>query len=179
MKNEFIKIGFTLGVIFCLFFMAGAAFAQSESDPEGAATTGAELESEALANWQKTQWDPAEEHATYLAQEHENIERERRALLLIRADVRREIERMERLRRQLEVDMVQMDEGREKRIKKLVKVFQAMPSQDVVPLLDNLNEKMMLNVLFRMKEKKQSQILALMEPERAAEISRKMIETKN
>ena len=120
--------------------------------------------------------DPQEEHAGYLKLEREKIEREREALVLLKAEVKREIERLEAIRKNLDSRFAKVDEQRNKRIAKLVKIYQGMQAQEVVKLLDNLDEEIMLNVLYRMKAKNQSQILAQMEPARAAGISKKLIE---
>ena len=121
---------------------------------------------------------PVEEHDSFLKEELERIEREKRALAAMRAEIKTEIEKMESSRRQLEILFAKMDERKEKRIGKLVKVYQGMEPTEVVPLFANLDEKIMLAVLFRMKEKKQAAILALMNPEKAADISQKLLTAK-
>lgn len=119
--------------------------------------------------------DPKDEHASYLEKERAKIEAEKRALVLLRADVKKEIQRLEKLQKQLDTSLDKRDATREKRISKMVKVYQKMQPQEAVKLLDNLDENLMLSVLLKMKEKQQGKILSLMEPARAAAISEKLI----
>ncbi len=121
---------------------------------------------------------PLEEHKTFLNEELEKIKRERRALEAMRVEIKAEIMEMEKSRKAVNALFEKMDERKAKRIKKLVKVYQGMEAEAVVPLLENLEEDIMLAVLYRMKEKKQAAIMALMDPARAASISEKLIVSK-
>lgn len=122
--------------------------------------------------------DPVDEHLSYLEKERAKIQAEKRTLALLRADVKKDIQRMEKLQKQLNDTLNKKDEIREKRILKLVKVYQKMQPSEAVKLLNNINEDLMLSILFKMKEKQQGKILSLMEPTKAAIISEKLINGK-
>lgn len=119
--------------------------------------------------------EPIDEHAGYLRMERKKIEEEKKSLMLLRAEVRKEIMSMETARKELDQRLAKMDVEKQNRITKLVKIYQKMSAKDVVPLLENLDEDLMLNVLYRLKEKNQSQILSLMDPEKAAKISKMLL----
>jgi hypothetical protein len=121
---------------------------------------------------------PEDEHAMYLEAQRQRIAQEAQALAQLQAEIKREVERLEQVRGEIDQRLAQEDEATKKKLAKLVKIYEAMRPADLVKLLSDLDEPLRLQLLSRMKQKVVSQILALMDPHLAAETSKKLMNKK-
>lgn len=165
------------------------AFAQDEKGGEGETdggdgeTDGGDGETEGVEGEGEAAVEPVEtitlaspeEYRSYMEAERAAIAREREALLVLRAEVKKDIERLTTLQAQMDQRRSKLDEERDAKVKKLVKIYASMSPEEVKPLISKLDEDLMLRVLYIMKPKEQAAILALYTPEEAAKISEKIL----
>lgn len=121
---------------------------------------------------------PEEEHLAYLQLLRKQIRQEKHDLETLRDDVKKEIVRLETLRAEIDQRLAREDEIMVKKINRLVKIYEAMRPDDLVPVLVKLDEEMRLTILSRMKHKSVSALLVRMNPAVAASISKKMLNKK-
>lgn len=121
---------------------------------------------------------PEEEHATYLALQEKKMQEERQVLEALKKELKDEIAKLETLRADIDKRMADEDEATKKKLSKLVKIYEAMRPDELVPVLDKLDDELRLQVLSRMKQKVVSQILVKMDPAKAAVISEKLMSKK-
>ncbi len=115
------------------------------------------------------------EYMKNLDEQRRSIEREKQALIALRTEVRADIERLLKLQKDIDSRLKVEDEQRADKIKKLVKIYSKMKPAQVVPLLNNLDENLRLQVIYQMNTKDQASILALMPAEKAAAITQKIM----
>ncbi|MCC6158251.1 MAG: hypothetical protein IT350_09370 [Deltaproteobacteria bacterium] len=120
-----------------------------------------------------------EEFRSYLEAQKAAIAREREALFALRAEVKKEVERLQALQTQLDARMTEIDVEYDKRIKKLTQTYNAMSPEEAKAQLVNLEEGLMLRVIAGMKPKDQAAILALFPPAEAARIAEKLLKKTN
>jgi flagellar motility protein MotE (MotC chaperone) len=116
-----------------------------------------------------------EEYLKNLEDQRRSITRERQALVALRVEVRTDIDRLLKLQTEIDSRLNAEDEAQTAKIKKLISIYSKMKPEQVVPLLNNLGEKLRLRVIYSMKTKDQAKILALMSPEKAADITKKIM----
>ena len=133
------------------FMSADTAFSQDKA----AATAGAPAPS---AEEAKSQLATPQEFKSYLEAEKQAIAREREALLLLKMQVRQDIEKLQALQAQMDEKFTKEDAKQDERIKKMVKIYSVMRPDEVGPLIAKLDEDLALRVLFNMKPKMQADI---------------------
>lgn len=62
----------------------------------------------------------------------------------------------------------QRDQEKERRFRRLAKMYETMPAEDAAPRIEQMKMPLALNVLARIKEKKSALILTNMSPQKAA-----------
>ncbi|MBF0328301.1 MAG: hypothetical protein HQL10_04025 [Nitrospirae bacterium] len=101
------------------------------------------------------------------------IEEER--LLILKADIKKEIEQLNRLKKEIEDAKNSLAQKRQESIDKIVKIFESMPAEDAARRIEKLDENNSVLILSSLKPKVAGKILAQIEVEMAASISKKMI----
>ncbi|MBZ0156338.1 MAG: hypothetical protein K8I29_09045 [Alphaproteobacteria bacterium] len=106
-------------------------------------------------------------------QQQKSVEEER--LMILRADIQREIENYKKLKRELEESRKVLDEKTKEKLSQLAKMYEYMPSEDAARKLERLDEETAVMILTALKPKTAGKILAQMESERAASLSKKIL----
>jgi len=115
--------------------------------------------------------DPAERERALKAEEER--------LLALRKDVDEKIAKYEKLLGQVEDKERRKQDEAAAKVDQLVKLFEAMPPEGAATRLAALDDEMAVSILARMKSRKASAVLTLMEPKRVALLARKMAGVKN
>ena len=82
-----------------------------------------------------------------------------------------EYSKLEGLRRKLDGSLGQMEEVQLKSVKKLAKMYEAMPPKEAAGILSGMDLEIVLSVLRQMKERQAAKIMAALDPSRAAALS--------
>lgn len=105
--------------------------------------------------------------------QQKSLEEER--LLIIKADIQKEIETNEKLKKELEEARKTLDENARERLMKVSKIYEAMPAEEAAKRLEKLDEDTAVEILSVLKPRSAGGILAQMDNDKAASISKKMI----
>ncbi|MBF0558952.1 MAG: hypothetical protein HQL08_09240 [Nitrospirae bacterium] len=105
--------------------------------------------------------------------QQKSLEEER--LLIIKADIQKEIEINEKLKKELEEAHKTLDENARERLVKVSKIYEAMPAEEAAKRLDKLDEDTVVDILSVLKPRSAGGILSQMDNDKAASISKKMI----
>ncbi len=105
---------------------------------------------------------------------------DRRELLLKAAEQRvdEKIEQLKQLQADVNAAMGKIDEQDEQRIKSLVHIYENMKPKEAAQIFAQLDQKVLLQVLTRMKDLKTAAILASMDPEKARSVTVALAEKK-
>lgn len=102
-----------------------------------------------------------------------SIEEER--LTILRADIKKEIERLEKLKREIEEAQKALDVKVQEGLLKVAKMYESMPAEEAARKLEKLDEDVAVIILNSLKPKIAGKILAQMENDKAASISKKIL----
>jgi flagellar motility protein MotE (MotC chaperone) len=83
-----------------------------------------------------------------------------------------------KLRGEIDVLIKKYDEQEEVKLRNTVKIYENMKPKDASRIFEELDIKVLLEVVARMKEAKLAPILALMNPQKAMEVTTKMLDRK-
>lgn len=108
--------------------------------------------------------------------EAELNEREAR-LNQVNQEIEAKIGRLSKLRQENEGYFKKMDAAEAEKVANLVKIYEAMPPKDAAARIDELDEGTALLILSRMKQRAVAKILSIIEPARAASISKGLVKT--
>jgi flagellar motility protein MotE (MotC chaperone) len=106
-------------------------------------------------------------------QKQESIEEER--LSIIKSDIQKEIEHNEKLKKEIEEAQKNIDENTKERLMKVSKMYEAMPAEEAAKRLEKLDENTAVDILIMLKPRAAGGILAQMDSDKAASISKKII----
>ena len=81
------------------------------------------------------------------------------------------------VKQQLDMLIGQKEGIKEERIKKLAKVYEGMRPEDAAPILSELDDLTIVNILLQMEDRRVSKILGQMSVDRATEISQRLTGT--
>jgi len=115
----------------------------------------------------------AEEQKQLQPQQKESIEEER--LSIIKSDIQKEIEHNEKLKKEIEEAQKNIDENTKERLLKVSKMYEAMPAEEAAKRLEKLDENTVVDILIMLKPRAAGGILAQMDTDKAASISKKII----
>ncbi|MBI3593005.1 MAG: hypothetical protein HY099_05965 [Nitrospirae bacterium] len=101
------------------------------------------------------------------------LEEER--LNILKADIQKEIANYKRLRQEIDEAQKVIDEKAKERLMKVVKMYEAIPSEEAARRLEKLDEDIAVSILTSLKPKTAGKILAQMENERAVSLSKRII----
>jgi flagellar motility protein MotE (MotC chaperone) len=93
------------------------------------------------------------------------------SLELERAVLGEEFNKIDAMRRRIDMAVNRVEEQKLKSLKKLAKVYEAMPAKDAASILSGMDVDIVLEVVRNMKERPAAKILAALDPARAAAIS--------
>ncbi|HEX8948758.1 MAG TPA: hypothetical protein VF790_07345, partial [Dissulfurispiraceae bacterium] len=102
-----------------------------------------------------------------------SLEEER--LDILKTDLQKEIDQYKQLKKEFEDTQKALDEQGRARLQKVVKMYEAMPAEDAAKKLESLDEGSAVAILSAMKPKTAGKILAQMDNEKAANISRRIL----
>lgn len=106
-----------------------------------------------------------------LRREQEALAQRAHWLLQLKADIERRVAELEELRADLQaiVDRHQAEEDR--KLLHLVKVYESMRPEQAAPLIDGLDDELVVQIFSRMREKQAAKILEYVDPARGVSIS--------
>jgi flagellar motility protein MotE (MotC chaperone) len=105
--------------------------------------------------------------------QHKSLEEER--LNILKADIQKEIERLNKLKQEAETIQKALEEKKQEQLLKVAKMFEAMPVEDAASKLEKLDEDISVIILNALKPKTAGKILAQMEAAKAASLSKKLL----
>ncbi|TAN44325.1 MAG: hypothetical protein EPN22_07520 [Nitrospirae bacterium] len=106
-------------------------------------------------------------------QSMKSIEEER--LSVLKADIKKEMEQLTKLKKEVEDAKRELDQKRQESLDKIVKIFESMPAEDAARRIEKLDENNSVLILSSLKPKIAGKILAQIEVDMAASLSKKMI----
>ena len=115
----------------------------------------------------------AEEQKQQQPKQQESLEEER--LSIIKSDIQKEVEHNEKLKKEIEEAQKNIDEQTKERLMKVSKMYEAMPAEEAAKRLEKLDENTAVDILITLKPRSAGGILAQMDSDKAASISKKII----
>ncbi len=102
-----------------------------------------------------------------------SLEEER--LTILKADIKKEVERLEKLKKEIEEAQKALDIKIQEGLLKVVKMYEAMPPEEAARKLEKLDEDSAVIILNSLKPKTAGKILAQMDNDKAASLSKKIL----
>ncbi len=118
----------------------------------------------------------AQEQTQQQPKPQESIEEQR--LSIIKSDIQKEIEHNEKLKKEIEEAQKTISENTKERLLKVSKIYEAMDPEEAAKRLEKLDENTAVDIISMLKPRAAGGILAQMDSDKAAAISKKII-TKN
>ncbi len=124
------------------------------------------------------------ERKSLLAQKEEFSRREgqiadlEEAMQLEKAVLQEEFNKLQAMRSRIEGAAGQIAANKEKTLRKLAKMYEAMPPKDAASILSGMEVELVLDVLRLMKERPAAKVMAALDPARAAALSNLMTVSK-
>ena len=109
-----------------------------------------------------------------LKEKETDLKREEERLNIIRKDVDDKIAAYTKLLARVEEALKKMDQVKGEKIESVVKAYEVMPPEDAAPRLSALDDATALLIMSRMKSKKAGAVIALMEPRKAAALTKSL-----
>jgi flagellar motility protein MotE (MotC chaperone) len=108
----------------------------------------------------------------------EALKKEEERLNILKKDVEDKIEKYTKLLTQLENTLKKTEQVKDERMGHIVKAYDAMSPEEAAARLNALDEGMAVKIMRMMKSKKAGAIMAIMEPKKAALLTKQMAEVK-
>ena len=115
----------------------------------------------------------AQEQKQQQPQQQVSIEEGR--LSIIKSDIQKEVEHNEKLKKEIEEAQKTIDENTRERLLKVSKIYEAMPAEEAAKRLEKLDENTAVDIISMLKPRAAGGILAQMDSDKAASISKKII----
>jgi flagellar motility protein MotE (MotC chaperone) len=109
-----------------------------------------------------------------LKEKEETIKRDEARLNALKKEVDAKIETYTRLLAQLEAALKRVEQVKGEKIENVVKAYEIMPPEDAAARISALDNDTALQIMTRMKSKKAGAIIAVMEPHKAATLTRRL-----
>jgi len=109
-----------------------------------------------------------------LKEKEESIKKEESRLNVVRKDLDERIAKYEKLLTELDEKLKRIEQKRKEQLERVIKIYEAMPPEEAASRLSAVDEDMAVQVMRSMKSKKAGPIMALMEPRKAALITREL-----
>lgn len=120
-----------------------------------------------------------EQKRAELHEKEESLKREEVRIAAYRKEVDQRIEHYNQLLARLEAVLKKIENVKSERIDNLVKAYEAMPAEDAASRLTVLDRNTALAIIQKMKSKKIGAVLAVMDRNKAAELTKSMMATPN
>ena len=105
-----------------------------------------------------------------------SLEEER--LSILKSDIQKELEEFRKLKQELDETKKALQKERQEQLVKVSKMYEAMPPEDAARRIEKLDDDSALKLLLTLKPKTAGKILAQVETEKAAVLSKKLIQNK-
>lgn len=105
--------------------------------------------------------------------QQKSLEEER--LTILKADIKKEIERLEKIKKEIEEAQKALDSKIQEGLLKVAKMYESMPPEEAARKLEKLDEDTAVIILNSLKPKTAGKILAQMENDKAASLSKKIL----
>lgn len=102
-----------------------------------------------------------------------SLEEER--MSIIRTDIQKAIDEYKKLKAEADKSIKAADEKQQEKLINVAKMFESMPAEEAARRMEKLDDSSALVILKTLKPKSAGKILAQMDAERAAALSKKMI----
>ncbi len=106
------------------------------------------------------------------------VEREEERLNALRRDILLRLKELRELEGRLEKLVAMGKDAQQRQLTHLVKAYEAMRPEEAAPLIDKLDEHLVVRIFSRMQNKKVGKILVYVDPPKAARISQLLARTK-
>lgn len=120
------------------------------------------------------QEDPAmtiEQKRQALTEKEGRLKKEEERVKTIQKEVEARIETLNQLLSRIEEGLKKYEDFKSERLGHLVKTFEAMPPEEAAVRLVSLKKPLAVQIVFKMNTKKAGAILALMDPQKVAELT--------
>jgi|GEM_PF-5737819 len=94
---------------------------------------------------------------------------------IVKADIKKELEEYRKIRQEIEEMRKAVDKDRQEQQLKVAKMYESMQPEDAARRLEKIDEESALVILTTLKPKAAGKILAQMDTEKAAALSRRML----
>lgn len=111
---------------------------------------------------------------TILEDREKALSQREQELAALEAEVEKKIQRLTQLQEELKGLLSQQQSQREGKLLHLVKLYEAMRPEEAASLLNGLDETLAVGLLSRMNKKKAGKVLAMVNPQRASQLSEKL-----
>jgi len=111
----------------------------------------------------------------WLDQELADLDKEQKRIQTLREQLEKEQKQLDAYKKQIDRALARIEQAESARVTKLARLYDSMRPDDVAKLFENLDDKVVLSILPKMKSVNAAKILGIMPPKRAARISTKMI----
>ena len=119
-----------------------------------------------------------EQKRAELKAKEDAIKTEEQRLDALKKDVGERIDKYTALLDRLESTLKKIEQIKDDRMEQVVKAYEAMPPDEAAVRLAALDEGMAVKIMMKMKSKKAGAIMALMDPAKAAAITKNMVALK-
>ncbi|OGW23139.1 MAG: hypothetical protein A2X55_09190 [Nitrospirae bacterium GWB2_47_37] len=94
---------------------------------------------------------------------------------ILKSDIQKEIEQLKKLKQEIENAQKALDEKTKEKLTQIAKIYEAMPAEEAARRLEKLDDDTAVIILIALKPKSAGKILAQMESDKAAAISKKIL----
>ncbi len=109
-----------------------------------------------------------------LRAEEEALAQRAHSLLQLKADIEGRLAELEKVRGELLALVEKRQSEEDRKLLHLVKVYESMRPEQAAPLIDGLDDDLVVQILSRMREKQAAKILEYVDPARGISISRQI-----
>ena len=124
------------------------------------------------------EWKSLQVKTAENSQREEQLADMTEAMQLQQAVISEEFNKLKAMRTHIGDAIGQVEAGKEKSIKKLAKMYEAMPAKEAASILSGMDVDIVLDVLSFMQERPAAKVLAALDPARAAALSNLMSQSK-
>jgi flagellar motility protein MotE (MotC chaperone) len=113
-----------------------------------------------------------------LVQKEENIKREVERLKILKKEVEEDIVKYTNLLKQIEKSLQQAEDIGNKRLRHVAKAYEAMSPEDAASRLSGLDKETAVQILLKMNSKKAGLVMGMMETKKATQLTRELAKLK-
>ena len=147
---------------------ASARESQSSSDEvESLLIPGSEIDIKILA--------ALKERKERLGEQEESLKVEEERLSMLKQDIEDKLKKLKNIEKNIEKMIKVKDESDLAKLKHLVKVYESMRPEEAAPLIEKMDQQIVVKLLSKMKGKIAGKILASVDPSQAVRISEKLL----